>query len=121
MELYDPEHPSIHQPYNFITLTSTVAYNMNRYLRYDDLFLVLNKNPIGSMSNVCDKIFTQSKIINGIISLNTRDGTLIGHLILVYGIVQHFILQSDTSFVIDETIYKRVPFVNCKRQQSYYG
>ena len=119
MDVYDPEHPSIFSPYKFIKLAKPVAYNLSRYMRYGDLYLVVNNKTVGVMSNVCNKIFTQSKLINGIISLKTTDGQCLGHLVLVYSFVHHFIPQTDDGFIIDETIYKRELLLNCNRVSIY--
>ena len=69
MELYDPKNPSIFGSYNFFTLASTVSYNLSRYLRHGDLLLVCNSRYIGRMSFVCNRLFCQTKLINGIIKV----------------------------------------------------
>jgi len=108
IECYDPNYPSMHDPYHFIEVNQVVAYNLSRYLNYyGDLFVVFDGEIIGRALVVCNKLFCQSKPTNGIFSINTGTGESIGHLIFIHQVAQKFIERSNRDFIIDETIYKR--------------
>ena len=107
MELYDPEHPSISGSYFYLRLDSSVVYNLSNYLKHGDLLLVIDGSYIGRISMVCDKLFSQSKLKNGIIKVESPYSQTLGHLVLVKNTVHHFIPFEDGGFAIDNQIYKR--------------
>jgi len=108
MEAYDPSNPSVLGSYYFVNLVQSVKYNLSNYLNYGDLLLVFDTNYIGRMSTVCNKLFCQSKINNGIIKVITPFQEVLGHLVLVQNVAYHFIPLADNGFAIDnQIIYKR--------------
>ena len=108
MELYDPNYPSVHGSYKYFQMSKTVLYNLSRYLQYGDLLLSVDAEYIGRISSLCNKIFCQSKGINGIIKIQTSQNRSIGHIILAEDTAHHFIPIADNEFLIDkQIIYKR--------------
>jgi len=120
MELYDPENPLMFSTYKLIQLSNAVAYNLSRYLKHEDLMLAVNNAIVGKMSSVCNRLFCQSKLINGIIKVETPYQVSLGHLVLVHSFAHHFIPVSDPGFAVDKSIlYKKELDTNCQRVTIY--
>lgn len=116
MEAYDPENPSVIGSYHFCSVAPAVAYNISNYLRFGDLTLAVNESLIGKVSSVCQKLFCQSKINNGVIKVLTPHNEILGHLVLVHSVAHHFIPFADDGFAIDNQIlYKREPYLQWQR------
>ena len=117
MEEYDPEFPAMEGSYFFFVLAPVVNYNLSAYLKHGDLLLALNKSYVGKMSCVCNKLFCQSKLLNGIIKVETPLKQILGHLVLVQNTAYHFIpyTYENNGFAIDNQIlYKRETNIQCQ-------
>ena len=118
MDLYDPENPRMGETFGFFELVPSVAYHLNRDLRHGDLLLSVNADFVGRVMSVCDRIFCQSKVKSGIISVQTHCRDVIGHLVIVHSKAHKFIPIADDEFQIDHSVYKK-DYRNYRRER--YG
>ena len=104
MDSYDPRNPSINYSYNYFKLSNNTLYYLERYLQNGELVLWVDSYCIGSIARTCGKLFSQSKIMNGIVNVRTVGNVSIGHIVIVNNNALHFVSESDTEFRIDTRI-----------------